>query len=204
MRVSWPTGIGILAAIGALGSIVTILQWMETSRWFPQWIQVVLTLPWTPIVWLVFLALILIGLSRVRTFEGKLKGIEQTQNKSGDDFAHVESEIRDIKGAINKVREDIDERIQRLGGHIDARLTEIETRHEARLSELEARVSRLERLPTTVRERRAAQAAEAYETEPYPMADGTIWTRPRLDALPERQRELLLQQHPDLERWYLS
>ncbi len=157
----WRWMSAILVIIGALGAMATILQWAETSQWLPTWGRVLLMLPWTPIVWLVLLVLILIGFSRI--------------------------------GALGRSINDLLIEMQRN-----------QRTHGVQLSELGQRLSQLERLPTIARERETAKANEAFNTEPYPMADGTIWTRRRIDALPEQQRERLFEEIPGLADWWLG
>ncbi len=175
-------------------------------------------LPWTPIVWLVLLALIMIGLSRVWALEQRLDGLAQSR-ATAEEVTGLQKKVRDLEVRISdertqwsnalaalesRLRAHIDERIDRLGGSIANLLGEMEKRYGARLAELGQRLSRLERLPTAARERQAVEAKEAYNTEPYPMTDGTIWTRRRIDDLPEEQRERLFGENPSLADWWLG
>lgn len=197
----------ILIVIGALGAIATILQWAETSQWLPTWGRVLLMLPWTPIVWLVLLALILIGLSRVWALEQRLDGVDQLQATVSQRVGGLLSQGKKITAEVEALRTELDERINRLNRSINDLLIEIQKEqrtHGVQLSELGQRLSQLERLPTIAREREAVKANEAYNTEPYPMADGTIWTRRRIDALPEQQRERLFEETPGLADWWLG
>ncbi len=208
-RRTWRRVSGLLAVIGSLGGLAKILEWAEKSQWLPTWGRVLLMLPWTPIVWLVLLALIMIGLSRVWALEERFE--ELTQKEVGDLKVQISDERTQWSNALaaleSRLRAHIDERINRLGRSINDTLIEIQKDqrvHGTQLSELGQRLSRLERLPTAARERQTSEAREAHESESYPMADGTIWTRKGLDALPEEQRERLFEENPNLGKWWLG
>lgn len=194
----------ILAVIGTAAGIATILSWAETSEWLPTWAGVVMGLPWGSILGLTILALVLIGLWQVEELERRFAELAQSQTTAAADVARLSGELQAVKAEIGKLHVELDERINRLGRSIGSQLTEMEKHYGPRLAELGQRLSRLERLPTTARERQVAKAMEAHETEPYPMADGAVWTRRRLDALPEEQREKLFEENPALGDWWLG